>query len=85
MIKIFDKATGRELGEVTEEQFRALVDALEEESDEDTDYYINRATLDLLREAGADPALIALLEQGLAGREDMDVQWRRPDQVPAKP
>jgi recombinational DNA repair protein (RecF pathway) len=77
MIKLIDKATGRELGEVTPEQFQALVDVLEEESADDTDYYINSATLDLLREGGADPALIAALEQGLAGREDMDVQWRR--------
>ena len=77
MIKIFDKATGRELGEVTPEQFQALVDALEEEFDDDTDYYINRTTVDLLRESAADPALVALLDQGLAGREDMDIQWRR--------
>lgn len=77
MIKLIDKATGRELGEVTKEQFQALVDVLEEESDEDTDYYINTDTLDLLREANADPALIDILERGLAGREDMDIQWRR--------
>lgn len=77
MIKLIDKATGRELGGITEEQLQALVDALEEESDEDTDYYVNRATLDLLREANADPTLVDVLEMGLAGREDMDVQWRR--------
>ena len=77
MIKIYDKATGRELGEVTPEQFQALMDALEEESEDDRDYYINQDTLDLLREQGADPALVALLERGLAGREDMDIQWRR--------
>jgi hypothetical protein len=77
MIKIYDKATGQELGELTPEQFQALVDALEEESEEDTDYYINRTTVDLLREQGADPGLVALLERGLAGREDMDIQWQR--------
>jgi uncharacterized tellurite resistance protein B-like protein len=77
MIKLIDKATGRELGGITEDQLQALVDALEEESDEDTDYYINRATLDLLRDANADPTLVDVLERGLAGREDMDVQWRR--------
>jgi len=77
MIKLIDKATGRELGGITEDQLQALVDALEEESDEDTDYYVNRATVDLLRDANADPALVDVLERGLAGREDMDVQWRR--------
>lgn len=77
MIKIHDKATGQELGELTPEQFQQLVDALEEESAEDTDYYINRATVDLLREQGADAGLVALLDKGLAGREDMDIQWRR--------
>jgi hypothetical protein len=77
MIKIYDKGTGQELGELTPEQFQALVDALEEESEDDTDYYINRATVDILGENGADPGLVALLEKGLAGREDMDIQWRR--------
>jgi inactivated superfamily I helicase len=77
MIKIFDKASGQELGEVSAEQFQALVDALEEESEDDTDYYINRTTVDFLRESGADAALVALLDRGLAGREDMDVEWRR--------
>lgn len=77
MITIRDKETGRELGRVTPEQFQALVDVLEEESRNDTDYYINRTTLGLLEEAGADPNLLALLDQGLAGRDEMDIQWSR--------
>jgi len=75
MLKLYDKETGRLLGTLREEQLRFLIEQLEEESDDDTDYYINRATLEMLVEAGADPALVALLQQGLGEREEMEIRW----------
>ena len=52
-----------------------LVDQLEEEHDDDKDYFIDRDTLELLSDNGADPELLALLEKGLAGDEEMTVAW----------
>ena len=82
MIKLCDKDTGVFLGTITEVQLQFLVDQLEEESTEDTDYYINQATLnqatlDLFEEAGADADLLALLRQALGTREDIEIQWVR--------
>jgi hypothetical protein len=77
MIALYDAASGAHIGNVTEAQFQQLVDALEEESAEDRDYYVNRATVELLRERHAEPGLLEALETGLAGREDMDVRWER--------
>lgn len=77
MIKIHDVATGTPLGTLTEAQFEFLIDQLEEESDEDQDYYINHDTLDLFEGAGADAALIALLRTALGDREEMDIRWER--------
>jgi len=75
MIKLYDKETGKLLGALREEQLRFLIDQLEEESSEDTDYYINKATIEMLVQAGADPDLVALLLQGLGEREEMEIRW----------
>ena len=75
MIKLYDKDTGVFLGTITEVQLQFLIDQLEEESTEDTDYYINQATLDLFEETGADADLLALLRQALGTREDIEIQW----------
>ena len=40
------------------------MDHLEEESAEDTDFYINQATVDMLEQDGADAALVKLLRDG---------------------
>jgi len=77
MIQLYDKETGASLGAITEEQLQFLVDQLEEESPEDRDYYINEPTLDAFEEAGADPALVALLREALGEREEMEIRWAR--------
>lgn len=74
-MKLFDKASGAPIGEISAEQFQILRDALEEESRTDNDYYINVATLEILQQAGADEALLLLLRDALDGREDMDIAW----------
>ena len=77
MIKLFDASTGVQIGTLTETQLQFLIDQLEEESDDDQDYYINAATLDMFAEAGADQALIDLLRRALGTRSEMDVRWER--------
>ena len=74
-MKLFDKASGAPIGEISAEQFKILQDALEEESRSDNDYYINRATVDILRDAGADADLVGLLTAALGDREEMDIAW----------
>lgn len=77
MIKLFDAATNRELGTLTEPQLQFMKSQLEEESTDDQDYYINATTIDLFENAGADAALVELLRRGLGDREEMDVRWSR--------
>jgi hypothetical protein len=77
MIQLYDAGTGAALGTITEEQLKFLMDQLEEESTQDQDYYINQETLDLFEEAGADPALLALLRRALGSRKEMDIRWSR--------
>jgi hypothetical protein len=77
MIEIFDKETGAPLGSITDEQLRFMVDRLEEESDADTDYYLNRTTVDTFEAEGADPELIAILRRALGSRDEAEIHWQR--------
>jgi hypothetical protein len=77
MIQLFDKKTGAPLGTLNDEQFQFLADRLEEESSQDDDYYLNRATVDILEEQGADPALVALLRTALGNGDETEVRWSR--------
>jgi hypothetical protein len=79
VIKLFDKETGRKVGIISEAQWQFLVDQLEEESSDDQDYYIDAATIEMLQDAGADPALTDLLRSGLDGRDGYEVAWERED------
>ena len=67
--------TGDEIGTIDDKQLQFLVSQLEEEHDDDKDYFIDRDTLELLSDNGADPELLALLEKALAGDEEMDIAW----------
>jgi hypothetical protein len=67
--------TGDEIGTIDDKQLQFLVSQLEEDHDDDKDYFIDKDTLELLSDNGADPELLALLEKGLAGDEEMDISW----------
>ena len=58
------------LGTLTENQLDFLVENLEEDFEEDEEYYLIPDTLDFLKEQGADSDLIAMLEKALAGSQD---------------
>ena len=74
MIRLRDKETGADLGSISEDELAFLRDQLEEESSEDTDYYINRAELDILKENGP-PGLMRMLEEAIGDREGIEVEW----------
>jgi hypothetical protein len=77
LIKLYDVETDREIGSITDAQLQFMIDQLEEESDEDRDYYINIGTLELFESRGADPGLLDLLRKALADRTEMDIRWER--------
>jgi hypothetical protein len=64
-----------EIGQISDAQLKFLVDQLEEEHDEDQDYYIDRDTLELLSDNGAEPELVALLEKAIGDDDEMDIAW----------
>ena len=58
------------LGTLTEKQLDFLMENLEEEFEEDEEYFLSLETVDFLKEQGADNDLIAMLEKALAGTQD---------------
>jgi processive 1,2-diacylglycerol beta-glucosyltransferase len=77
MIELHDAERGTRLGTISDEQLQFLVDALEEESPTDKDYYISADTVDMLEADGADRELLSILRSALGGREGMDIRWSR--------
>ncbi len=66
--------TGDEIGTISDAHQAFLVAQLEDDND-DTDYFIDRETLDLRSDNGADPELLAVLEKGLGDDDEMDIAW----------
>ena len=69
--------TKEAIGSVTDEELGQLIDLLEEESEEDQDYYIDADTLVYLEESQVSPSLIALLKKALGDKESVDIQWTK--------
>jgi hypothetical protein len=77
MIRLTDRANGQVLGVVQELDLEIIRRVLEEEGPEDTDYYINEETLELLIEQGLSIEAQAAIRKGLEGRGEFDLAWER--------
>jgi len=77
MIDLYNATTNQLLGSITEADLKVLVDSLEEESLQDQDYYIDRATIDLLADGRATEHLMGLLRGALASSDGVDIRWQR--------
>jgi hypothetical protein len=77
MVKLYDKNTGQYLGRIDDDQLQFLMDNLEEESLADADYYINRATLDLLKEKGMSQDLARMLEGAMGQSDELEIRYQK--------
>ena len=77
MVNLYDSATGALIGSISDEDLTFMQNDMEEELMEDTEYYINQATVDWFETQGADPALVSVLRKALGKNDDMDIRWER--------
>lgn len=77
MIDLYNTTTNQLIGSLTEAELQVLIDGLEEESQEDRDYYINAATLDLLGDGRATDHLMQVLRTALGGEQGVEIRWQR--------
>ena len=74
-IRIYDKDSGALLGDVAQEDLQLMIDAFEEESSTDQDYFIDAQTIDLLHRAGASDRLLNLLREIVGTSDGVDIRW----------
>jgi hypothetical protein len=77
MIDLYDLSTNQLIGAITEADLQVLVDALEEESLDDHDYYIDAATIDVVADGRATEHLVKVLRAALGTKEGVDIRWQR--------
>jgi hypothetical protein len=77
VIDIYNQATDERIGSITEADLQVLVDALEEESTKDRDYFIDAATIDVIADGRATEHLVHLLRTALGTSNGVDIRWER--------
>ena len=77
MIDLYNATANQRLGSITESDLKVLVDALEEEGLYDQDYYIDRATIDVIADGRATEHLVGLLRKAVAAGDGVDIRWQR--------
>jgi processive 1,2-diacylglycerol beta-glucosyltransferase len=75
MYALYTKSDRRFLGDISDEELQFLVDNLEEESLDDTDYDLSRLTLEYLRGNGLSPRLAQLLDGALGDQDDVEIVY----------
>jgi hypothetical protein len=77
MIDLFDGDTNEMIGSITENELKTLQEALEMESPDDHDYFIDSATIDLLGDGRATEHLLTLLRKAIGSGDGLQVRWQR--------
>jgi hypothetical protein len=77
MIDVYKNDTNELVGSITDADLQVLVDHLEEESLEDQDYYIDKATLDVIGDGQATEHLMSVLRKALGDADGVDIRWQR--------
>jgi hypothetical protein len=77
MIDLYNDETDELIGSITEADLKVLQEALEEESSDDNDYYIDQATLDVIGDGRATDHLLKVLRDALGSKDGIDIRWER--------
>jgi hypothetical protein len=77
MIDLYNNDTNELIGSITEADLKVLADHLEEESLEDRDYYIDRATIDVIADGAATEHLLRLLRKAVGTSDGIEIRWQR--------
>ncbi len=77
MIKLYNKDNNSFIGTITEEDLHLLEKVLVEESEADTDYFINPDTIDLIEDSKASPEMISLLRSAIGEGDGIEISWKK--------
>ena len=77
MIDLYNVQTNQLLGSITEADLQVVIDALEEESAEDQDYYIDKATIEYMADGRLSDHLLNLLRGAMGSSDGIEIRWQR--------
>ncbi len=76
MTALYSKPGNQKLVELIDNDLLCMQNVMEEESSKDRDYFIDLATVDMLRNAGASEGLVNVLTKAIGESEGIDVEWK---------
>ncbi|HXH82226.1 MAG TPA: hypothetical protein VNN07_04770 [Candidatus Tectomicrobia bacterium] len=77
MVRLYESETDRACGILTDRQFQALAEALEEDDLDEGETALTAEAVDLLEEQGGDQDLVDLLRALLGDRDEVAIRWER--------
>jgi hypothetical protein len=77
MITLYNNESGALLGDISDADLAFLQSHLEEESADDTDYYIMSPTVDIMASQGESPALTKILRDAIGSSDGVEIRWVR--------
>jgi hypothetical protein len=77
MIDVYRNDTNELIGSITDADLQVLVDGLEEETEDDQDYWIDKATIDVLGDGRATEHLLGVLRKALGSSDGVEIRWQR--------
>ena len=77
MIDLYNNDTNELIGSITEADLKVLMDHLEEESLDDRDYYVDRATIDVIGDGEATEHLLNVLRKAVGASDGNEIRWQR--------
>jgi hypothetical protein len=77
MVRLYETATNRLCGTLSDRQYEVLAEALEEEDLEDAECAISGDTIELLEDQGVEPDLLELLRAALGDKPEVIIRCER--------
>lgn len=77
MIDLYNNDTNELIGSITDADLKVLSDHLEEESEDDQDYFIDQATIDVIGDGEATEHLLSLLKKAVGSSGGVEIRWQR--------
>lgn len=75
MPELYAKATQKHLGHISDDELQFLMAQLEEEDSEDTDYTIDRMTLEYMQANGLGAHLAQMLDEALGAQDEVEIRY----------
>ena len=75
MVTLKDKNTNAWLGSVTYAQLQFLINELKDEYKNGQEYLVNRDSLEILKQQGAEAALTKVIEKALGDKDKVEFYW----------